>query len=233
MPGRRRRRQGPRAVRVLLPLLLLALALGPRLLGAVQQPKVHLTPEAQERGFRHVFVEGGPPVALSQDGLSIQTAAGHTPRRAIVQIANLADGAEEELYVDWPYGYEKRHFHDAYDTARGVLHVDLTNATFPSSKATEQLYFALGRVCYRHRGVDPDLITRAITLRVVDSMGLESLPVSFLVKVNPVNNAPALDLNGAGRAGADFATTYSEAERKLSVAIVGEDATLTDKYSAA
>ena len=61
--------------------LLLALALGPRLLGAVQQPKVHLTPEAQERGFRHVFVEGGPPVALSQDGLSIQTAAGHTPRK--------------------------------------------------------------------------------------------------------------------------------------------------------
>ena len=218
-------------VRVLLPLLL-ALALGPRLLGAVQQPKVHLTPEAQERGFRHVFVEGGPPVALSQDGLSIQTAAGHTPRRAIVQIANLADGAEEELYVDWPYGYQKRHFHDAYDPARGVLHVDLTNATFPSSKATEQLYFALGRVRYRHRGVDPDLITRAITLRVVDSMGLESLPVSFLVKVNPVNNAPALDLNGAVRAGADFATTYSEAERKLSVAIVGEDATLTDKDSA-
>ncbi len=139
-----------------------------------------------------LYVEDSPPLVLAGQ-LTLTDPDSPTLASATVRLTNPVDGNAEWLVVNT----EGTGISSTY--SGGVL--QLTGAASP--QAYQQ---ALRTVAYRNTSLDPDAADRIIEWAVSDGQASRP-PVSMIVRVQPVNNPPELDLDGIGP-NLDYATVF-------------------------
>ena len=193
------------------------------LVAAASPPQLSLDRDAKVRARELVFTEGGQPVQLAPSGLSASASPGRLLSSAEIYVVNPLDAELEEIVTIVPLisGVTQK-FHPA----NASLKLSLDAPQVSSSILLE----ALSSLSYVHKGLKPDRTTRVVSMRITDDVGVESLPVPFLISIVDHNNPPFLDLNGP-RDGVNSHVIMDEVERSGSVQVFSKDILAGDKDS--
>jgi hypothetical protein len=160
------------------------------------------------------FTEGGPAVLAVAASATITGPMGLTLSEITVEITNLQDAGEEILDADV----------GATGITKDYVAPTLT-LTGPATLAEFQE--VLRTVTYENTSDAPTVGIRSIQFAGSVTAAVSNMPVASITVI-PVNDAPVIDLNGAG-GGADFAADFTEGGPAVS--IVDATATLTDADS--
>ena len=162
-------------------------------------PVVDLNGPSAGIDYTTTFTEDGGAVAAVDSGALTVTDDGATIASATVTLTNRADGSAETLSVTG--GSCAGITVTAYNGATGVLAL--------SGNATKAAYqTCLRTLTYNNTDQDPDTNPRSVTVNVNDG-SLDSALATSTIQITTVNDAPTLDLNGAG-GGVDAAASYTE-----------------------
>ena len=167
--------------------------------------------------FETTFTEGGGPVAIVDTDLVVSDPNDTNLAGATITITNLLDGADEVLTVDTT----GTAITAAYDSATGIL-------SLTGSDTLGNYELVLRTLTYDNLSLNPDATARIVSVVVSDG-NLSSDPAFSTINIVPVDNAPAVDLNGADP-GIDFDAVFNVGG--AAVAIVAADATVADVDSA-
>ncbi len=131
-----------------------------------------------------------------------------------VAITNLQDGADERLFAP----VFDTNINSDYDSATGVL-------SLTGNDTIANYNRILHAIWYRNDSQNPTTTTRVIEF-VANDGEKQSTPARTTLAVVGKNDAPEIDLNGAGEAGVDFSATFTEGAGP--VALVGAAAEVND-----
>ncbi|WP_243058325.1 Ig-like domain-containing protein [Nocardioides sp. SR21] len=164
------------------------------------EPTLDLDSNEAGTGSAAAFTEGDAATALAPDA-SIADVDSATLVSATITLTARPDGGSESLAVTIPGGSPISIVGGAYDAGTGVLAL--------SGTATKAQYEdVIQTLTYANTDQDPDGASRSVTVTVNDG-DADSAASTATVTVTPVNDAPAVDLNGAG-GGIDSAAAFTE-----------------------
>lgn len=178
-----------------------------------QPPIIDLNGPDAGTGFEATFVEDGGPVSIVDSDLTVTDADDAELQSATVTLTNHPNDANETLTVDTT----GTSIASSYSAATGVL-----SLTGPDT--AENFQQVLRTVTYQNLSQAPDTTDRIVEFVASDGTS-SSVTATATITIQPVNDAPNVDLNGGG-AGTGFTATFTEDGGP--VAIVGTTATLAD-----
>ena len=184
---------------------------------------MRLDPQAKARARELVFTEGGQPIQLAPSGLSGSASPGRQLQSAKVYVVNPMDTNLEAIITT---GASSEGVAQSFDP----VNVSLTLHVVSPQLSSSVLLDALSSLAYVHKGVKPNRATRVVSMSVKDDVGIESLPVPFLITISDFNNPPMLDLNGP-RDGINSHVFMNEVERSGSVKVFSKDLFAVDEDS--
>jgi len=163
-------------------------------------PVVDLNGAAAGIDYATTYTEdGGAVAAVDSAALTVSDVDSANIASATVTLTNRPDGSAESLAVTG--GSCAGITVAAYNGSTGVLAL--------SGSATKAAYqTCLRTLTYNNTDQDPDTNPRSITVKVNDG-ALDSAVATSTISITGVNDAPAIDLNGAG-SGVDASASYTE-----------------------
>jgi uncharacterized delta-60 repeat protein len=166
--------------------------------------------------FSASFTEDGGTVSIVSPTLSLTDIDSPTISSATITITNLQESATESLSLPSTFGYMAA----IYSTSTGTFQL-LGTATLA------QYQQVLRTISYNNTSQNPNPTPRLISFVVNDGTSNSAITTST-ISINPVNDPPFLDLNGAAP-GTNFNSTFTEDGGAIS--IVSPTLTLTDADS--
>ncbi len=178
-------------------------------------PALDLNGAGAGTDFSTAYTENGTPVSISDGAVDLSDLDDTAMSSLTFAVGGILDGDSEVLTiggVDFTLGTADTQtvtvggttFQVVYDGAGGFTITDNGGGDMPLADV-ESL---LAGTTYQNTSDDPSDGDRTIEITVTDPAGTSAAATST-VNVDPVNDGPALDLNGAA-AGTDFAATYTE-----------------------
>lgn len=157
-------------------------------------------------GLTAVFVEGAGPVTITGPSLELSDIDHASLISATVRIENYAAGESDMLDVDTAGSGITRF----YDRETGTLLLE--------GEASVANYQAVLRaINFENRSQDPDDRDRIVSFQVSDGEDASNV-VTSTVSVQPVNDAPVIDLNGPMRPGTDTTVAFLEDAGPVAIA---------------
>jgi len=174
-----------------------------------QAPSVDLNGPTAGVGFSTTFTEDGGPVAATDANLTITDADSTNLTSATIVLTNIQDGADEVLAVDTTGTSITA---SSYNSATGEL-------TLSGSDTLANYAAVLQSLTYNNTSEDPTELNRTIQITVNDG-ALSSPVVVSTIAVVSVNDAPTVDLNGAGT-GIDLSAAFAEGDGPTAIVDAG------------
>ena len=178
-------------------------------------PALDLNGGAAGDDYSTAYTENGTPVSITDGAVDLSDLDDTAISSLTFAVGGILDGDSEVLTIggtDFTLGTSDTQtvavggttFQVVYDGAGGFAISDDGGGDMPLA----DVELLLAGTTYQNTSDDPSDGDRAIAITVTDPAGA-SASATNTVNVDPVNDGPALDLNGAA-AGTDFATTYIE-----------------------
>ena len=172
--------------------------------------------------FSTAYTENGTPVSITDGAVDLSDLDDTAMSSLTFAVGGILDGDSEVLSIggaDFTLGTADTQtvtvggttFQVVYDGAGGFTITDNGGGHMPLA----DVELLLAGTTYQNTSDDPTDGDRTIGITVTDPSG-DSATATSTVNVDPVNDAPALDLNGAG-AGTDFSTAYTENGTPVSI----------------
>ena len=185
-------------------------------------PALDLNGGAAGDDYSTAYTENGTPVSITDGAVDLSDLDDTAMSSLTFAVGGILDGDSEVLTIggaDFTLGTADTQtvtvggttFQVVYDGAGGFTITDNGGGDMPLA----DVELLLAGTTYQNTSDDPTDGDRTIGITVTDPSG-DSATATTTVNVDPVNDAPALDLNGAG-AGTDFSTAYTENGTPVSI----------------
>ena len=185
-------------------------------------PALDLNGGAAGDDYSTAYTENGTPVSITDGAVDLSDLDDTAMSSLTFAVGGILDGDSEVLTIggaDFTLGTADTQtvtvggttFQVVYDGAGGFTITDNGGGHMPLA----DVELLLAGTTYQNTSDDPTDGDRTIGITVTDPSG-DSATATSTVNVDPVNDAPALDLNGAG-AGTDFSTAYTENGTPVSI----------------
>ena len=185
-------------------------------------PALDLDGEAAGTNLAQTYTEGAARVNIADGAVDVSDLDDTAMSSLSFLVGGILDGDSEVLTIGgvaFSLGTADTQtmtvggttFQVGYDGTGGFAISDNGGGDMPLA----DIESLLAGTTYQNTSDDPSDGDRTIAITVTDPSG-DSATATSTVNVDPVNDAPALDLNGAG-AGTDFSTAYTENGTPVSI----------------